>query len=114
MYTLFRLPFILLELALRGGAEAIKELLRLAAAPPAGDERPAHVSRDADPVASFGPSDDAAARLDVQPPWVGYAEQPAAVIIARVRAADEATKAVVLLYERQHKKRRTVLQAAGG
>jgi hypothetical protein len=162
MYTLFRLPFILLELALRGGAETLKELLRLAAGAPRRDarasspdrarqraeafaqreaaarpeprprrptpvrrpeppepeaerlgERPAHISSGAEEVASFGPADDPSAQVEVEPPWPGYAEQPAAAIVARVRAADEATKAVVLMYERRHKKRRTVLQAAG-
>jgi hypothetical protein len=34
-------------------------------------------------------------------------------IVDRVRAADEAVRAVVLLYERSHRKRKTVLRAAG-
>ncbi len=88
-----------------------------AASPPAPEaerlgERPAHVSREAAPVASFGPAGDAQASLSVQAPWKGYELQPAPDIIARVRGADEATKAVVLLYEQQHKRRTTVLKAA--
>jgi hypothetical protein len=77
MHTLLRLPFILLEMALRGGAGAVKDLVRLLGG-------------------------------------AGYDAQPAAEIIKRVRAADEATKAVVLLYEQGHKGRASVIRAAGG
>ena|SRR5215210_2022758 len=187
MHTLLRLPLILLEMALRQGAGAVKELLRAvtggaddrayapadrvpmpaerpdpaaarraaevvaaeeararrpearprAAArrrpatppppapatppppPPAPEaellgEEPAHVSRGAETVASFGPADDPSPTFDVQAPWDGYDAQPAAEITKRVRAADEATKAVVLLYERGHKARASVIRAAGG
>jgi hypothetical protein len=185
MHTLFRLPLILLEMALRQGAGAVKEIVRLVAGgddghdrsytpaersgpdpaevaaaarreaqrvaaeeararrpearpraaarrrptppspaappepPPApeaellGDE-PAHVSREAETVASFGPAADPAPTIDVQAPWGGYDDQPAAEIAKRVRGADEATKAVVLLYERGHKSRSSVIRAAGG
>jgi len=75
-------------------------------------EQPARVSREAEPVASFGPSGDAHATIDVMPPWKGYEAQPAAAIVARVRGSDEATKAVVLLFEQGHKRRATVLKAA--
>jgi len=75
-------------------------------------EVPLRVSREAEPVASFGPSGDAHATIDVMPPWKGYEAQPAAAIVARVRGADEATKAVVLLFEQGHKRRATVLKAA--
>jgi hypothetical protein len=50
----------------------------------------------------------------VQAPWSGYDSQPAAEVIKRIRAGDEATKAVALLYERGHKARATVIRAAGG
>src|SRR3954462_2033867 len=186
MYKLLRLPLILLELPLRQGAGAVKEIVRLVSgggggaqddspapterqgpdpaevaaaarrearsvaaeearargpearpraaarrrpAPPApaappepppapeaellGDE-PTHVSREAETVASFGPADDPAATIDVQAPWSGYDDQPAAEIAKRVRAAYEATKAVVLLYERGRKSRSSVIRAAGG
>jgi hypothetical protein len=176
MHTLLRLPLILLEMALRQGAGALKDILRLVGgsaeeerpfapaerpdpaaarraaeavageeararrpearprnaarsrpaapasplAPPLdpgaellGDER-AHVSREAEPVASFGPAGDPSSTLEVQAPWAGYDDQPAARIIRRVRAGDEATRAVVLLYERGHKGRASVIRAAGG
>ena len=169
MHTLLRLPLILLELALRQGAGAVKDILRLvtgsdvderpaapaerpdpaaarrdaeviaaqeararrarparrrpAAAPPPAPapapeaellgEEPAHVSTGAETVASFGPADDPSPTFDVQAPWDGYDAHPAAEVIKRVRAADEATKAVVLLYERGHKGRASVLRAAG-
>jgi hypothetical protein len=170
MHTLLRLPLILLELALRGGAGALKDLARLlggggderrsvpserpdppaarrdaevvaaqeararrarpraaartapapapAAAPAPEAERlgdePAHVTTGAEAVASFGPADDPSPNLQVQAPWERYDAQPAAEIVKRVRAADEATKAVVLLYERGHKHRASVIRAAGG
>ena len=47
-------------------------------------------------------------------PWDGYDAHTAAEIIKRVRATDEATKAVVLLYERGHKGRTSVIRAARG
>ena len=172
MHTLLRLPLILLEMALRQGAGAVKDILRLvagggederpyapdpaaarreaevvaaeevrarrpearprnaarrpaapAATPPAPvpapeaellGEQPAHVSSGAETVASFGPADDPSPTFDVQAPWEGYDSHPAAEVIKRVRAADEATKAVVLLYERGHKGRTSVIRAAGG
>ena len=75
---------------------------------------PAHVTRGDEAVASFGPADDASATLHVQAPWDGYDEHPAAEVIKRVRAGDEATRAVVLLYEQSHKARASVIRAAGG
>jgi hypothetical protein len=179
MHTLLRLPLILLEMALRGGAGAVKDILRLVSGggdgerpyapaerpdpvaarrdaevvaaeeararrpaarprnaartrpvtppapatppppPPAteaellGDE-PAHVTTGAEAVASFGPADDPSPTFQVQAPWDGYDAHPAAEIVKRVRAADEATKAVVLLYERGNKARASVIRAAGG
>ena len=71
------------------------------------------MSTAAETVASFGPADPSPA-LNVQAPWDGYDGHPAAEIIKRVRAADEATRAVVLLYERGHKGRASVIRAAGG
>ncbi len=64
-------------------------------------------------VESFGPADDVGATITVEEPWDGYAQQPAAAIVARLRGADPATKAVVALYERGHKQRATVLRATG-
>jgi hypothetical protein len=171
MHILLRLPLILLELALRGGASALKDIVKLLGgadvdeAPPAAPaaerpdprrdaevvaaqeararrarrrtapapapapapepapaapeaellgEEPAHVTRGDEAVASFGPADDPAPTLHVQAPWEDYDAQPAGEIAKRVRTADEATKAVVLLYERGHKARASIIRAAGG
>jgi len=169
MHTLLRLPLILLEQALRGGASALKDILRLVAGG-AGDERPyvpsaeaeaeaagaatarreaervaaaeararraaarpssarrrttrpapvaaapeppRHVFSEPEAVASFGPADAPGATLDVQAPWPGYDDHPAAEVVKRVRQGDEATRAVVLLYERSHKARKSVIAAA--
>ena len=134
MPMLLRLPLMLLELLLRGGASVLKDLLRLLAGG-AGDERPyvpspeaeaeaaaaasarreaervaaaeaaarrpaarpgaarrrtrptpirpvepapepapAHVSEEAEQVASFGPSDDPGSTIEVQAPWPRYDE----------------------------------------
>jgi hypothetical protein len=72
-----------------------------------------HLDEEAELVESFGPADDVGATLTVEEPWNGYAQQPAAAIVARLRGADPAVKAVVALYERGHKNRATVLRAAG-
>ena len=166
MHTLLRLPLILLEMALRQGAGAVKDILRRVsggadddrapAAPAAADPRaarrdaealaaaeararrpearpraaarrrpapapapppepaPTHLSNSAEAVASFGPADDPSPTIEVQAPWSGYDSQPAAEVIRRIRAGDEATKAVALLYERGHKARASVIRAAGG
>ena len=170
MFSLLRLPLILLELALRGGAGALKDILRLVggasderpyvptpeaeaeaaaaasarreaervAADEAAARRPAarpsaarrrtrparprpvaaapppepHVSSEPTQVASFGPADEPGATLDVQAPWPGYDANSAAEVVKRVRQGDEATRAVVLLYERSHKARKSVIAAA--
>jgi hypothetical protein len=77
---------------------------------PIGDA--GHVDEDVELVESFGPADDVGATLSVDEPWEGYAQQPATAIVARLRGADPATKAVVALYERGHKNRATVVRAA--
>ena len=171
MFSLLRLPFILLEMALRGAirrlvggdddrpyvptaeaeaeaaaaARARREAERVAAAeaaarrpaarpsaarrrtrpqrpvaavPEPGPEAellgdaPAHVSTEAEPVASFGPAGDPKPAIEVQAPWPGYDDQSAAEVVKRVRQGDEATRAVVLLYERGHKGRKSVIAAA--
>jgi hypothetical protein len=79
---------------------------------PIGDA--GHLDDGADPlVESFGPADDVGATITVEEPWDGYAQQPATAIVARLRGADPATKAVVALYERGHKGRATILRATG-
>lgn len=50
--------------------------------------------------------------IRVDEPWPGYGEMRAPDIIDRLAAADEAQKAVVLLYEQAHRARKTVLRAA--
>ena len=171
MFSLLRLPFILLEMALRGAirrlaggdderpyvptaeaeaeaaaaARARRDAERVAAAeaaarrpaarpsaarrrtrpqppvaavPEPGPEAellgdaPAHVSTEAEPVASFGPAGDPQPAIEVQAPWPGYDDQSAAEVVKRVRQGDEATRAVVLLYERGHKGRKSVIAAA--
>jgi hypothetical protein len=54
------------------------------------------------------------AEVHVDEPWHGYASMNAPEIIDRLGASDDAVKAVVLLYERTHRGRKTVLRAAGG
>ena len=76
--------------------------------------RPApHVDREAEVVESVGPAEDVVATIDVDEPWDGYDGMPATAIVARLRGADPATKAVVRMYEQRHKQRATVLRATG-
>ena len=58
--------------------------------------------------------DSPGAVIHVDEPWQGYASMNAPEIIDRLGTSDEAVKAVVLLYERSHRARKTVLRAAGG
>jgi hypothetical protein len=85
-----------------------------AVAPTGGADSGNHADPERELVESFGPADDVQATVTVDPPWEGYDTMAAAAVIERVRGADAATKAVVRLYESQHKKRRTVLKATGG
>jgi type II secretory pathway pseudopilin PulG len=55
--------------------------------------------------------DSPGAEVRVAEPWAGYEGMTAADIVARLRTADDAAKAVVLLYESTHRKRKTVLRA---
>jgi hypothetical protein len=50
-------------------------------------------------------------QIRVDAPFEGYEKLKAAEIVARVREADESTKAVVRLYESTHKKRKSILDA---
>ena len=52
-----------------------------------------------------------AATLEVREPWDGYDHMTAADITKRLRESDEATKAVVRLYEQANKQRKSVLGA---
>jgi hypothetical protein len=80
---------------------------------PISEARNGHVDTEPEIVESFGPADDVGGTITVEEPWDGYATQPVSAIITRLRDADAATKAVVALYERGHKNRKTVLKATG-
>jgi hypothetical protein len=62
-------------------------------------------------VESEGPADPGA-EVTIDEPWPGYGAMRAADIVDRLRAADPALRAVVRLFEQQHRARRTVLAAA--
>ena len=49
--------------------------------------------------------------IRIDEPWPGYRKLRAPDIVDRLAAADDATKAMVRLFERGHRKRRTVLAA---
>ena len=57
--------------------------------------------------------DSPGAVVRVDEPWRGYKAMKAPEIIDRLAVSDEAVRAVVLLYEGSHRKRKTVLEAAG-
>jgi hypothetical protein len=59
-----------------------------------------------------GAKDGAGAQLHVEEPWSGYRKLRAPEVIDRIAAEPEAALTVVLLYERAHRARRTVLEAA--
>lgn len=98
--------------------EAAPESPTPLAAPEPAEPQPEFAERHLDTadeqVASFGPATDAGATITVAAPWSGYDDMGAASVVERVRASDDTTKALVLLYERQGKNRKTVLAAAGG
>jgi hypothetical protein len=74
---------------------------------------PAHVDREAELAYEAGPAQDAGAEVHVEAPWDGYDRMRAADIVARLKGADAATRAVVRLYEQQGKARTSVLAAKG-
>jgi hypothetical protein len=82
-------------------------------APSEEELAPAHI--DSDPALAYeaGPADDVGAEVHVDAPWDGYDRMRAADIVARLRSADDATRAVVRLYEQQGKARSSVLAATG-
>jgi hypothetical protein len=82
-------------------------------APSEEELAPAHV--DSEPALAYesGPADDVGAQVHVDAPWDGYDRMRAADIVDRLQAADEATRAVVRLYEAQGKARSSVLAATG-
>lgn len=54
------------------------------------------------------------AQIRVDAPWNGYDAMKASEIVARVKDADDAARAVVRLYEQTHKKRKSILDATAG
>jgi hypothetical protein len=78
--------------------------------PPAPESRFERAGTEPGLVESEGGADPGA-RLRVEAPWDGYDDMRATDIARRVRGGDAATKAVVRLYERTHKKRKSVLAA---
>jgi len=77
---------------------------------------PDHIEVEDELVAEFaeaGAEDGAGPEIEVAEPWPGYAKLTASDVIDRLEAASEAERAVVALYERGHKKRKTVLAATG-
>jgi hypothetical protein len=52
--------------------------------------------------------------IRVDEPWEGYTAMTAPDVVDRLRVADDATRAVVRLFESTHRKRKTVLAATGG
>jgi len=76
-----------------------------------GEVAPRHV--DSEPTLSYesGPAEDVGPTVHVEAPWEGYDRMRATQIVARLRSADAATKAIVRLYEQQGKARSSVLAA---
>src|SRR5829696_7935764 len=59
-------------------------------------------------------SDSPGPQIRIDEPWAGYRKQPAGEIVQRLNGSDEATKAVVRLYESSHRKRKSILAATEG
>jgi hypothetical protein len=74
---------------------------------------PRHVDSEPELAYEAGPADDPGASIHVDAPWEDYDRLRAADIVARLRSADDATRAVVRLYEQQGKARSSVLAATG-
>ena len=81
-----------------------------AVAPPTPESRFQRADPEPELVEAEGAADPGAT-LRVGAPWDGYDDMRANDIAKRVRSGDDATKAVVRLYEQAHKKRKSVLAA---
>jgi hypothetical protein len=57
--------------------------------------------------------DSPGAEIRVEEPWEGYRAMTAPDVIDRLRVADDATRAVVRLFESTHRNRKTVIAATG-
>jgi|SRR4051794_35468426 len=73
-----------------------------------------HTDEEPDTLVESEGAADPGAQLRVDEPWPGYGQMRAPDVVDRLRAADPATKAIVRLYEQQHRKRSTVLAATDG
>ena len=80
-------------------------------APSPEELAPTHIDSETVVAYESGPGDDVGAELHVDAPWDGYDRMRAADIVDRLSVADEATRAVVRLYEAQGKARSSVLAA---
>ena len=82
-------------------------------APSVDELAPRHI--DSEPTLAYeaGPAAEVGAEVHVDAPWDGYDRMRAADIVDRLRAADDATRAVVRLYEQHGKARSSVLAATG-
>lgn len=74
---------------------------------------PPHIDSDATLAYESGPGAEVGAEVHVDAPWDGYDRMRAADIVDRLRVADDATRAVVRLYEQHGKARSSVLAATG-
>lgn len=86
-----------------------------APSPPPPPPEEGHVSEEPVQVAEFaepGAEDGAGAELEIQEPWEGYSQQDARTILRRLGPAGSEALAAVDLYERTHRKRRSILAAA--
>jgi len=63
-------------------------------------------------VADPGAEDGAGAQVRIEEPWPDYRRMAAGEIVDRISVEDEAALTVVLLYERAHRARKTVIAAA--
>jgi hypothetical protein len=54
------------------------------------------------------------AEIRVEEPWEGYRAMTAPDVVDRLRIADDATRAIVRLFESTHRKRKTILAATDG
>jgi hypothetical protein len=82
-------------------------------APSAEELAPTHVDSEPELAYEAGPAQDVGAEVHVGAPWDGYDRMRAADIVVRLKTADDATRAVVRLYEQQGKARSSVLAATG-
>ena len=70
-----------------------------------------HTDEEPDELIESEGSGSPSAELHVDEPWPGYGQMKAPDVVDRLAGADAATKAIVRLYEQQHRNRRTVIAA---